>query len=117
LGGLNGAGQGHAPKLVDDRSQAVWYFSDPLATYRELDYSPGIHTPMPDKSETYRVECVNTELRHYLARLVRKSRYFSQCIQALRRAVTLFVFAWNRRQLHRQRYRAYPAHLLDFVCP
>lgn len=103
--------------LVDDSPQAVWYSSDLFATYRELIYTPGIHTPMPDKSETYRVEGMNAELRHYLARLARKSRCFSRSIHALRRAVKLFVFAWNRRQLYRQRYPAYPAHLLDFACP
>jgi hypothetical protein len=72
---------------------------------------------MPDKSETYRVEGVNAELRHYLARLARKSRCFSRCVHALCRAIKLFVFAWNRRQLYRQRYPDYPAHLIDFVSP
>lgn len=103
--------------LVDEAPQAAFYFSDLFATYRSLLYTPGIHTPMPDKSETYRVEGMNAELRHYLARLARKSRCFSRCIEALRRAVKLFVFAWNRRQLYRQRYPTYPAHLIQFVCP
>jgi insertion element IS1 protein InsB len=88
-----------------------------FAPYSELIYTPGVHTPMPDKSETYRVEGVNAELRHYLARLARRSRCFSRCIDALRRAIKLFVFAWNRRQLYRQRYPDYPAHLIDFVYP
>jgi insertion element IS1 protein InsB len=103
--------------LLDDSPQAVWYYSDLFATYKALVYTPGVHTSMPDKSETYRVEGVNAELRYYLARLVRRSRCFSRCIQALRRAIKLFVFAWNRRQLYRQRYPDYPAHLIDFVCP
>ncbi len=101
--------------LVDEAPQARYYYSDLFATYRSLVYAPGIHTPMPDKSETYRVEGLNAELRHYLARLARKSRCFSRCIQALRRAVKLFVNLWNRRQLHRQRFPHYPAHLLQFV--
>ncbi len=101
--------------LVDEAPQARYYYSDLFATYRNLVYAPGIHTPMPDKSETYRVEGLNAELRHYLARLARKSRCFSRCIQALRRAVKLFVNLWNRRQLHRQRFPHYPAHLLQFV--
>jgi insertion element IS1 protein InsB len=70
---------------------------------------------MPDKSETYRVEGDNAELRHYLARLGRKSRCFSRCIHALHRAVRLFVFPWNTRQLYRQAYPAYPAHLITFL--
>jgi insertion element IS1 protein InsB len=101
--------------MIDEAPQARYYYSDLFATYRTLVYAPGIHTPMPDKTETYRVEGLNAELRHYLARLARKSRCFSRCIQALRRAVKLFVYLWNRRQLHRLRYPAYPAHLLQFV--
>lgn len=104
-------------QVVDSAPQAAFYFSDLYAPYRTLVYTPGIHTPMPDKSETYRVEGVNAELRHYLARLARKSRCFSRCIEALRRAVKLFVFAWNRRQLYRQRFPRYPAHLIHFTCP
>lgn len=104
-------------RMVDDAPQAAFYFSDLFPLYRWLVYTPGIHTPMPNKSETYRVEGMNSELRHYLARLARKSRCFSRCIDALRRAVKLFVFTWNRRQLYRLRFPKYPAHLIDFVSP
>lgn len=103
--------------MLDNSPQAVWYYSDLFATYKALLYTPGTHTAMPDKSETYRVEGVNAELRHYLARLRRKTRCFSKCLQALIRTVKLFVFAWNRRQLQRQRYPNYPAHLFNFACP
>jgi transposase InsO family protein len=72
--------------MVDEAPQAKVYYSDLFATYRKLVYTPGRHTPMPDKSETYR-------------------------------AVKLFVFAWNRRQIYHQRFPAYPAYVMDFVCP
>jgi len=103
--------------ILDASAQAVWYYSDLFATYKALIYTPGTHTPMPDKSETFRVEGVNAELRHYLARLRRKTRCFSKCIHALIRSLKLFVYAWNRRQLHKQRYPDYPAHLIHFVSP
>lgn len=103
--------------LLDASPQAVWYYSDLFATYRTLIYTPGTHTPMPDKSQTYRVEGVNAELRHYLARLFRKSRCFSRSLHALQRSIKLFVYAWNRRQLYRQRFPQYPAHLINFVYP
>ena len=101
--------------LVDRAPQARFYYSDLFATYRQLVYAPGLHTPMPDKSETYRVEGDNAEIRHYLARLARRSRCFSRSIHALRHAMKLFVFAWNRRQLYHQRYPKYPAHVMEFV--
>lgn len=102
--------------MIDEAPQAKFYYSDLFATYRTLVYTPGRYTPMPDKSETYRVEGDNAELRHYLARLARRSRCFSRCIHALPRAIKLFVYLWNRRQLYRQRFPTYPAHLIQFVC-
>jgi IS1 family transposase len=80
-------------QVVDDAPQAAFYFSDWYVPYQHLIDTPGRHTAMPDESETYRVEGDNAELRHYLARLARKSRCFSRCIQALRRAVKLLVYA------------------------
>jgi insertion element IS1 protein InsB len=102
-------------QIIDTAPQAAYYFSDLFAPYRRLIYSPGRYTPMPDKSQTYRVEGDNAEIRHYLARLARRSRCFSRCIKALRRALQLFTFAWNSRQLHRARYPKYSFHVRDFV--
>jgi len=46
-----------------------------------------------------------------------RSRCFSRCLKALRRAVKLFVYAWNQRQLYRQKHPAYDAHLIHFLYP
>jgi len=103
--------------MVDSAPQRAVYYTDGFSTYAALMYSPGTHIPMADKSQTYRVEGDNAELRHYLARLARRSRCFSRCIHALTSAIRVFVFAWNRRQLYTRRFPDYPAHLIDFVCP
>ncbi len=103
--------------MVDAAPQGAVYFSDGFSTYPTLLYTPGTHIPMDDKSQTYSVEGDNAEYRHYLARLTRRSRCFSRCLQALRYAIRLFVFAWNRRQLYKRQYPDYPAHVMDFVCP
>jgi IS1 family transposase len=103
--------------MLDRSPQAQQYYSDAFSTYQSLIYSPAQHQALPNKSQTYSVEADNAELRHYLARLVRKSRCFSRCIHALWRAVKLFVFAWNRRQLFKCRFPKYPAHVRDFVYP
>jgi insertion element IS1 protein InsB len=100
---------------LDHVPQARWYYSDAAPVYDGLHYYPGHHMPMHDKSQTYSVEADNAELRHYLARLARKSRCFSRSIDALCAAVQLFVFCWNQRQLYKQRYPNYPAHLIDFL--
>ena len=54
-------------RMVDRARQAAFYFSDLFAAYRGVIYAPGRYTPMPDKSETYRVEGDNAELRHRYA--------------------------------------------------
>lgn len=103
--------------VLDDSLPARWYYTDLLAAYQELAYDFGIHFSMDDKSQTYSVEADNAELRHYLARLTRRSRCFSRSIHALRTAVRLFVFAWNQRQLYKLRFPRYPTHLFNFVSP
>ena len=103
--------------MVDDLPTARWYYSDALPVYDDLSYDPGLHLSLHDKSQTYSVEADNAELRHYLARLARRSRCFSRSIHALRFAVRLFVFCWNSRQLHRLRFPSYPSHLIEFVSP
>ena len=85
--------------------------------FSALFYAPGKHISMRNKSETYTVEGVNAVLRHYLARLVRRSHCFSPCLQARRGAVKLFLYAWNQRQLYKQKYQAYDAHLIQFLYP
>ncbi len=56
--------------MVDEAPQAKFYYSDLFAAYRNLVDAAGRYTPMPDKSETYRVEGTNAEFRHCLARVV-----------------------------------------------
>ena len=103
--------------LLDRTPQARRYFSDDFSTYHSLVYYPGHHQAMTDKSQTYAVEGVNADLRHYLARLGRRSRCFSRCPRALRCTLRLFVFCHNQRQLYKQRFPAYPASLFDFLSP
>ncbi len=105
-------------RLVDTPPHARCYYSDQFASYHEVVYFDSqTHRGLPNKSQTYSVEGVNAELRHYLARLHRRSRCFSRSLKALTAAVKLFVFAHNRRQLHHWRFPAYPTHLMDFVSP
>jgi IS1 family transposase len=100
--------------LLDTRVWAASYFSDAFNLYLSGVYA-GQHQAVADKSQTYAVEGDNAELRHYLARLGRASRCFSRSIDALRAAVRLFVYAWNRRQLYKRTHPRYPAHVRDFV--
>lgn len=101
--------------LVDQAPPAFQYCTDGLSTYEALNYHQGSHLVAEGKTQTYSVEGGNADLRHYLARLAKKSRCFSRCIHALRRAVALFVDCWNKRQLHMQLFPDYHPALTDFV--
>jgi hypothetical protein len=64
--------------------QAKQYYSDAFPVYDTLYYGAP-YEMRTDKQETYSVEAVNADLRHYLKRLARKSRCFSRRMQALPR--------------------------------
>lgn len=101
--------------VVDQAPHAPQYFSDGFPNYADVYYHGGIYHAMRNKSQTYTVEGQNAELRHYLARLHRKTRCFSKCMLALWRAIELFVHFWNRRQLAQRAHPEYQTHLIDFV--
>ena len=104
-------------EMVDDAPKAKQYFSDAFDAYDRLWYHWGRYEVSEGKTDTYSVEGDNAELRHYLARLARSSRCFSRCPYALACALRLFVYCYNRRQLYKQLYPAYPAHVKDFLDP
>ncbi len=103
--------------LVDRAPQADQYDSDQYAGNTNVVYSPGHHEALPSTSQTSSVEADNAELRHYLARLARRSRCVTRSIRALRDAIKLFVYAWNRRQLARRAHPQYRYDVRDFVYP
>ena len=104
-------------QIVDDAPKAKEYFSDGWEAYAMLWYHLGYYQVSVGKSDTYSVEADNAELRHYLARLARSSRCFSRCPQALECALRLFVYCFNSRQLYKQQYPIYSAHVSDFISP
>jgi IS1 family transposase len=101
--------------LVDAAVKAKHYYSDAFDAYERLWYHFGRYTVSEGKTDTYSVEGDNAELRHYLARLGRRSRCFSRQVTALEAALRLFVYCFNRRQLAKQQFPNYPAHVFQFL--
>jgi insertion element IS1 protein InsB len=101
--------------IIDEAPPAGQYCSDGFVVYEALNYHRGSHLVAEGKTQTYSVEGGNADLRHYLARLAKKSRCFSRCLTALKRAVMLFVHCWNARQLFKRLYPAYHPPLIDFL--
>jgi IS1 family transposase len=99
---------------LDRAPQAKQYYSDAFAVYDTLYYGAPYEL-RPDKKETYTVEAVNADLRHYLKRLARKSRCFSRRLHSLIENLRLFVYCYNHRQLAKRQFPKYSFHLVDFV--
>jgi IS1 family transposase len=99
---------------LDSALGARQYYSDAFPIYGTLYYGAPFEL-RKDKKETYSVEAVNADLRHYLKRLARKSRSFSRSIQALKKNVRLFVYCYNQRQLMKRRFPKYAFHLINFL--
>ena len=104
-----------AQQMVN-QAPAEQYYSDQFSLYDSLSYRRGYHLSLSDKSETYSVEGGNADLRHYLTRLVRKSRCFSRCLTWLNRHLKAFAHAWNRRQLHNRARPFDKKSMIDFIC-
>jgi IS1 family transposase len=102
-------------EMVDEAPKAKRYYSDAFDAYDRLWYHWGVYEVSQGKTDTYSVEGGNAELRHYLARLARRSRCFSRCPKALKAALKLFMYCFNRRQLHKQAFPSYPAHVFQFA--
>ena len=98
--------------VVDRAPKARNYYTDGFLMYQDLSYW-GNHLMLKDKSQTFSVEGGNADLRHYLARLQRASRCFSRCLNALAKAVELFVYFYNERQMKKRKQPKYPAYLAD----
>lgn len=91
--------------LAETLPPAPRYTSDGYVAYTDLRWpAGGEHVVSIRKEETHTIERLNANLRTYLKRLARRSRCFSRSLEALRRAVHLFVHFYNLRQ------RLYLAH-------
>lgn len=101
--------------MVDEAPKAKQYYSDAFGAYDRLWYHGGRYEVSKGKADTFSVEGDNAELRHYLARLGRRSRCFSRCAEALEWAVRIFIYCFNHRQLMKHRFPYYPAHVFQFI--
>ena len=87
-------------QLVDKSPKASHYYSDSYSAYKEIYYC-GTHTSLKNKSETYTVEGINSDLRHYISPLHRKSKCFFRSIDTAKAVLKIFVNAFNNFALHK----------------
>jgi transposase-like protein/IS1 family transposase len=95
--------------LVDSSPAANTYYSDGFKIYNEISYW-GCHIVAPGKSETYTVEGVNSDLRHYIPGLARRRKCFYRSLDTLYAVMKLFVYAYNRFGEYKAKHQKLASH-------
>ncbi len=108
-------------KTVDAAPDAERYCTDGYSGYLDVVF-PGKHIfNIHNKNDTFTVEGVNADLRHDIPTLVRRSRCFPRKLENLQAVLAVFVWAYNRFGLQKNRYRSrhpgpsVPFSLFDFL--
>ena len=108
-------------RMVDAAPEAKRYCTDGYAGYLDVVF-PGKHIfNIHNKSDTFTVESVNADLRHYIPTLARRSRCFPRKLENLQAVLAVFVGAYDRFGRQKQLYRslhpnaAIPFSFLDFI--
>ena len=109
--------------IVDNAPAAKKYCTDGWTGYVDIVY-PGQHIRnICDKSNTFTVESVNADLRHYIPVLARRSRCFARRLDTLKSVIEVFVDAYNRFGVAKMNFRRnrdinsreLPFSILDFL--
>ena len=96
-------------EIADIAPKAASYHSDGNPAYAETLYY-GKHFAHYDKSETYTVEGVNSDLRHYIPGFARRSKCFYRKIETVIAVMAVFVRAFNRFALKKFQTRKLANH-------
>jgi hypothetical protein len=80
-------------EIVDNSAKAKTHHTDGYSGYRDVIY-PGKHFYHYDKSETYTVEGINSDLRHYIPFLGRRSKCFIRSLKSAKIVLTIFTNAY-----------------------
>ena len=107
-------------KIVDNAPNAEAYATDGFLGCLDVVY-PGRHIlNITDKKDTFTVEGINADLRHYIPILARRSRCFARILETLTAVINVFVEAYNRFGLAKQHFYKHrikgepPFGLVDF---
>ena len=107
-------------QMVDTAPEAKQYCTDGYYGYLDVVF-PGKHIfNVHNKKDTFTVESVNADLRHYIPTLVRRSRCFPRKLDNLQAVLDVFVKAFNSFASQKELYRSLhpgatiPFSLFDF---
>ncbi len=107
-------------RMVDSSPMAQQYCTDGYVGYLDVVF-PGKHIyNIHNKNDTFTAEGVNADLRHYIPTLARRSRCFPRKLENLKAVLAVFVRAYNRFGILKERYRSFhpnaepPFSIFDF---
>ena len=109
--------------LVDAAPEAEHYCTDGYLGYIDVVY-PGRHVRnVSNKNDTFTVEGVNADLRHYIPILRRSSRCFPRSLDTLNAVLKVFADAYNAFGVAKMKFRhgrdpnarELPFSVLDFI--
>jgi len=107
--------------ILDRGPEARQYCTDGWSGYVDVIY-PGQHARnVRNKNDTFTVEGVNADLRHYIPLLARRSRCFPRSLETLRAALAVFADAYNQFGAAKLNFRPnrnsreLPFSILDFI--
>jgi len=96
--------------IVDSAPDVENYCTDGYLGYIDVVY-PGKHIRnVHDKSDTFTVEGINSDLRHYIPVLARKSRCFCRTLETLEAVLAVFIDAYNKFGEAKLKYRIPTKH-------
>ena len=92
-------------EMVDSGPEAEKYCTDGYSGYLDVVF-PGDHIRnIHNKKDTFTVEGINADLRHFIPLLRRRSRCFAWSIETLTAVTAVFVEAYNRFGPAKFKYR------------
>ena len=102
-------------KIVDGAPEAEKYCTDGYVGYVDVVF-PGEHIRnIHNKKDTFTVEGINADLRHFIPLLRRRSRCFARSLETLTAVISVFVEAYNSFGLAKHRYRqTHPSKIPPF---
>ena len=99
--------------IVDSGPEAENYCTDGYNGYVDIIY-PGNHIrSIHNKSDTFTVEGINADIRHYIPVFARKSRCFCRKLDTLEAVFSAFVDAYNKFGEAKLKYRKPTIHITN----
>ena len=103
-------------KIVDSSISAKHYYSDANPSYQDVSYF-GEHFYFRDKSHTFTVEGINSDIRKYIAALQRRSKCFFRSLETFKSVMNIFVYSYNKFGQYKFLFPKFKNsnYLIDFI--